>query len=143
MTEALAIAPTDSVLEIGTGCGYQTAVLAELGGAVASIEVVPELADRARATFAALGVDGIDVRTGDGYRGWPERAPFDKIVVTAAPPALPEALVDQLAVGGIIVVPVGPAMGEQELRIVRKTPRGVVTERSLAVRFVPMVLPTR
>jgi protein-L-isoaspartate(D-aspartate) O-methyltransferase len=143
MTEALALAPTDAVLEVGTGCGYQTAVLAELGGEVSTIEVVPELAVRARAIFAALGLDRIEVRTGDGYRGWPERAPFDKVIVTAAPPALPEALVEQLAIGGIMVVPVGPALGDQELRIVRKTPRGVVTERSLAVRFVPMVEPER
>jgi protein-L-isoaspartate(D-aspartate) O-methyltransferase len=118
-------------------------VLAELGGEVSTIEVVPELAERARAIFAALGLDRIEVRTGDGYRGWPERAPFDKVIVTAAPPALPEALVEQLAIGGIMVVPVGPALGDQELRIVRKTPRGVVTERSLAVRFVPMVEPER
>ena len=141
MTEALALSPADVVLEIGTGCGYQTAVLAEIAREVYTIEVVPELAERARTTLAALGYGHVHVRRGDGYDGWPEHAPFAKIIVTAAPEALPPALVDQLAVGGTMVVPVGPPLGDQELRILRKTDRGVVTERSLPVRFVPMVKP--
>jgi protein-L-isoaspartate(D-aspartate) O-methyltransferase len=141
MTEALAVSPADTVLEIGTGSGYQTAVLGELALAVHSIEVVPELAERARATLRTLGYGHVEVRLGDGYRGWPERAPFPKIIVTAAPDELPQALIDQLAVGGTMVVPVGPQSGDQELRILKKTERGVVTERSLPVRFVPMVKP--
>jgi protein-L-isoaspartate(D-aspartate) O-methyltransferase len=141
MTEALAIAPSDSVLEIGTGSGYQAAVLAELAREVYSIEIVPELAERAGRTLAALGYRNVTVRHGDGYAGWPERAPFTRIIVTAAPEELPQALVDQLAVGGTMVVPVGPRSGDQELRILRKTERGVVSERSLPVRFVPMVKP--
>ncbi len=141
MTEALALAPSDSVLEIGTGSGYQAAVLAELAGEVYSIEIVPELAEQARRTLAALGYRNITVRHGDGYAGWPERAPFTRIIVTAAPEELPQELVDQLAIGGTMVVPVGPRSGDQELRILRKTERGLVSERSLPVRFVPMVKP--
>ena len=102
---------------------------------------MPELAERARRTLAALGYRRVTVRHGDGYAGWPERAPFTRIIVTAAPEELPQTLVDQLAVGGTMVVPVGPRSGDQELRILRKTERGVVSERSLPVRFVPMVKP--
>ena len=140
MTQALQIDPTDPppVLEIGTGSGYQAAVLAELGCEVFSIEIVPELAERARTTLAALGYDEeVEVRTGNGYLGWPERAPFDRVSVTAAPPELPQALVDQLAVGGILVVPVGDAY--QVMTVVRKTERGVTTRETFPVRFVPMV----
>ncbi len=139
MTEALALSPADVVLEIGTGSGYQTAVLGEIAHEVYSVEVVPELAERARVTLDELGYRHVHVRHGDGYGGWPEHAPFPKVIVTAAPDALPESLVDQLAIGGTMVVPVGPHPGEQELRILRKTAHGVVTERSLPVRFVPMV----
>jgi protein-L-isoaspartate(D-aspartate) O-methyltransferase len=141
MTEVLALSPADVVLEIGTGSGYQAAVLGELAREVYTIEIVPELAERARATLAAGGYDHVHVRIGDGYRGWPERAPFAKIIVTAAPGEVPQALVDQLAVGGTMVLPVGPRDGAQELRILKKTDRGVVSERSLPVRFVPMVKP--
>jgi len=98
MTEALALEPTHVVLEIGTGSGYQAAVLAEIAKQVCTIEIVPELAERARQTLAQAGYRNIDVRTGDGYRGWPERAPFPRIIVTAAPPEIPSGLVDQLAV---------------------------------------------
>ncbi len=139
MTEALALSPSDVVLEIGTGCGYQAAVLAELAGEVYTIELVPELAEQARHTLDALGYRNVHVSAGDGDRGWPEHAPFPKIIVTAAPEEVPQALVDQLAVGGTMVVPVGPRYGDQELRILTKTAHGVVTERSLPVRFVPMV----
>lgn len=141
MTEALKLEPTDTVLEIGTGSGYQAAVLARLAGQVYSIELLPELADRARRTLAEEGYTNVQVMAGDGYQGWPEHAPFTKIIVTAAPEEVPPALIDQLAVGGTMIVPVGPQMGHQELRLLTKTPRGVVAERSLAVRFVPMVKP--
>ena len=141
MTEALRLSPDDVVLEIGTGCGYQVAVLGELVRDVYSIELVPELAERARRTLAAEGYRNVHVRAGDGYRGWPDHAPFSKIIVTAAPDVVPAALVDQLAVGGTMILPVGPQFGDQELRIIRKTEQGLVTEHSLAVRFVPMVTP--
>jgi protein-L-isoaspartate(D-aspartate) O-methyltransferase len=141
MTEALALSPSDVVLEIGTGSGYQAAVLAEIVREVYTIEIVPQLAERARATLDAQGYRHVHVRTGDGYRGWPEHAPFPKIIVTAAPEEVPQALIDQLSIGGTMVVPVGPRGGVQELRILTKTERGVVTERSLPVRFVPMVKP--
>jgi protein-L-isoaspartate(D-aspartate) O-methyltransferase len=137
MTEALHLEPEQTVLEIGTGSGYQAAVLAELARQVYSIEIVPALADRARQTLAGLGYANVDVRTGNGYEGWPEHAPFARIIVTAAPPEIPEALVDQLAVGGRMVVPVG--RGVQAMTIVTKTPDGVVTEETIPVRFVPMV----
>ena len=141
MTEALSVGPADDVLEIGTGSGYQAAILAELAHAVYSIELVPALAERARRTLATEGYRNVHVRAGDGYLGWPDRAPFAKIIVTAAPESVPAALVNQLAVGGTLIVPVGPQMGAQELRILTKTTEGVTTDRSLAVRFVPMVKP--
>jgi protein-L-isoaspartate(D-aspartate) O-methyltransferase len=137
MTEALQPRTSDVVLEIGTGSGYQAAVLAKLAREVLTIEIVPELADRARATLSRLGYRNVEVRTGDGYAGWSERAPFARIIVTAAPPELPQALVDQLAVNGVMVVPVGNYM--QELTIVRKTARGVTSEQVMPVRFVPMI----
>ena len=137
MTEAIEPAQTDRVLEIGTGSGYQAAVLAELVRDVYSIEIVEPLAARARATLADLGYRNVHVRHGNGYLGWPEAAPFDKIIVTAAPPEMPPALVAQLAVGGILIAPVG--RGEQTMTIVRRSAAGVVTEKTIAVRFVPMV----
>jgi protein-L-isoaspartate(D-aspartate) O-methyltransferase len=137
MTEALQVERDHTVLEIGTGSGYQAAVLAELAREVLTIEIVPQLAERARATLAAAGIKNVTIRTGNGYEGWPERAPFQRIMVTAAPDALPAALVDQLAVGGIMVVPVGTAF--QEMTIVTKTPKGVAERRTIPVRFVPMV----
>lgn len=142
MTEVLALTTSDVVLEIGTGSGYQAAVLAELAREVYTIELVPALADQATALLAELGYRNVHVRAGDGYRGWPERAPFSKIIVTAAPEEIPQALVDQLAVGGTMVLPVGPQYGHQELRIVTKTTDGVKTESGFAVRFVPMVKPS-
>ncbi|MGE0460861.1 MAG: protein-L-isoaspartate(D-aspartate) O-methyltransferase [Vicinamibacterales bacterium] len=141
MTEALKIEPSDVVLEIGTGSGYQAAILGELAREVYTIEIVPELADRARRTLEAEGYRNVHVRAGDGYKGWPEHAPFPKIMVTAAPEEVPPALVDQLAVGGTMILPVGPRMGDQELRILTKGEKGIMTERSLPVRFVPMVKP--
>jgi protein-L-isoaspartate(D-aspartate) O-methyltransferase len=139
MTQALAINPASPprVLEIGTGSGYQAAVLAELGCDVYSIEIIPALADEARRALAAAGYGRVHLRTGDGYAGWPEAAPFDRIIVTAAPPAMPPALVDQIAEGGVLIAPVG--VDRQVLTIVRKTAGGLVTEETLPVRFVPMV----
>jgi len=136
MSEALALEPTHRVLEIGTGSGYQAAVLAELAAEVYSIEIVGALADRARAILLAQGYRNIEVRHGDGYAGWPERAPFDRIIVTAAPAAVPPALVEQLAVGGRLIAPVGVV--DQVLTVVKKTAEGVTERRTLPVLFVPM-----
>jgi protein-L-isoaspartate(D-aspartate) O-methyltransferase len=137
MTQAVDPSPTARVLEIGTGSGYQAAVLAELAGEIYSIEIVPELAERARTTLESLGYERVHVRTGDGYAGWPEHAPFDRIVVTAAPETIPPTLVDQLAVGGRMAIPVGRDL--QQLQILEKTADGLRTLRTLPVRFVPMV----
>jgi protein-L-isoaspartate(D-aspartate) O-methyltransferase len=139
MTEALLLEPSHRVLEIGTGSGYQAAVLAEIARQVYSIEIVPDLADGARLALERAGYRNVEVRTGNGYLGWPDRAPFDHIIVTAAPPAIPQTLVDQLADGGIMVVPVGTAF--QEMVIITKTAEGVTQKRTIAVRFVPMVEP--
>lgn len=136
MTEHLAVERTHRVLEIGTGSGYQAAVLAELAGAVYTIEIVPALAERARRTLLGLDYRNVHVRAGNGYLGWPEHAPYDRVMVTAAPDALPPALVQQLKVGGLMAIPVGTF--EQELRILRRTPNGLDTLRTLPVRFVPM-----
>jgi protein-L-isoaspartate(D-aspartate) O-methyltransferase len=137
MTEVLQVSRGHTVLEIGTGSGYQAAILAELARDVLTIEIVPQLADRARKALADAGYSNVTVRTGNGYLGWPERAPFDRIIVTAAPDTIPQALVDQLAVGGIMVAPVGTQ--SQEIVIVTKTADGVAEKRTLPVRFVPMV----
>jgi protein-L-isoaspartate(D-aspartate) O-methyltransferase len=139
MTDVLQVEPSHSVLEIGTGSGYQSAVLADIVKQVYSIEIVPQLADGARRALAQTGYRNVEIRTGDGYRGWPERAPFDRIIVTAAPPQIPDALVDQLAVGGIMVVPVGTDY--QEIVIIIRTATGVTEKRTIGVRFVPMVKP--
>jgi protein-L-isoaspartate(D-aspartate) O-methyltransferase len=139
MTQALDPQPRDKVLEIGTGSGYQAAVLAELVAEVYTIEIVPALADRARALLTDLGYKNVHARAGDGYAGWPEAAPFDKVIVTAAPPEVPQALVDQLAVGGVMVVPVGERDGVQTMTIIRKTAEGVTRRETIAVRFVPMI----
>ena len=141
MTEALMLTDSDVVLEIGTGSGYQAAILGELAREVYSIELLPALAERATKTLARLGYPNVHVRAGDGYQGWPEHAPFSRIIVTAAPEEIPQALVDQLAVGGRMILPVGPTGGDQELRIVTKSADGITTVRSLPVRFVPMVKP--
>jgi protein-L-isoaspartate(D-aspartate) O-methyltransferase len=124
-------------LEIGTGSGYQAAVLAEIAKQVYTIEIIPDLATRARQTLAQAGYRNVDVRSGNGYRGWPEHAPFPRIIVTAAPPEIPRALVDQLAIGGIMVVPVGTSY--QEIVIITKTASGVTQTTTIPVRFVPMV----
>jgi protein-L-isoaspartate(D-aspartate) O-methyltransferase len=137
MTELAAVKPGDRVLEVGTGSGYQAAVLAEMGAEVYGIEIVEPLATRARETLRRLGYGRVQVRHGDGYRGWPEAAPFAAIVVTAAPPSVPPALVEQLAPGGRLVIPVGRA--DQELKLLVKTPSGLETRSVVPVRFVSMV----
>lgn len=137
MTEALRPAPGSKVLEIGTGSGYQAAVLGELAGEVYSIEIVPELARRAQELLKALGYENVHVKDGDGYQGWPEHAPFDAIILTAAPPEIPQALLDQLKPGGRLVAPVGRE--NQDLVVVTKTEDGFLRESLLPVRFVPMV----
>jgi protein-L-isoaspartate(D-aspartate) O-methyltransferase len=136
MTEQLALKGGERVLEVGTGSGYQAAVLAEMGAEVYTIEIVPALGNRAAADLARLGYKNITVRVGDGYRGWPEKAPFDAIIVTAAPPEVPAPLIDQLEPGGRLVLPVGEAY--QELLLVTKDAKGVQKRRLLPVRFVPM-----
>ena len=137
MTEAAQLKAGDRVLEIATGSGYQAAVLAELVKEVYTIEIIPELADSARLTLRALGHNNVWVKTGDGYEGWPEHQPFDAIIVTAAPPSIPEALVDQLNLNGRMILPVGEFY--QELVLIKKTEQGLRTERLIPVRFVPMV----
>ncbi|HME72458.1 MAG TPA: protein-L-isoaspartate(D-aspartate) O-methyltransferase [Myxococcota bacterium] len=140
MTELAAITETSRVLEIGTGCGYQTALLAELAAEVFTIEIVPELAAAARVRLLRLGYTQVKMRVGDGYLGWPEAAPFDAIVVTAAAPAVPPALVAQLRPGGRLVIPVGRAYHSQELLRIEKDAAGALHEWVvLPVAFVPLV----
>ena len=139
MTDLLDLRPGDTVLEVGTGSGYQTAILAELAGKVCSIEVIPELAAGAAAALAGQGYDTIELRTGDGGLGWPERAPFEAIIVTAAAPDIPSALLEQLGLEGRMVIPVGPPHADQELLLIAKGASGSLTQRVvLPVAFVPL-----
>lgn len=137
MSEQLRLTGKEKVLEIGTGSGYQTAVLARLAGTVFSIEIRPELAESATKRLDSLGIRNVNVRAADGYRGWPEEAPFDAILVTAAPEAVPPPLLEQLAVGGRMVIPVGGFY--QELKVIERTPAGLNEKNVLGVRFVPFV----
>jgi protein-L-isoaspartate(D-aspartate) O-methyltransferase len=137
MSSLLDVKPGDKVLEIGTGSGYQAAVLSELGAEVYTIEIVAPLGQDARRTLDDLGYRGVHTRIGDGYQGWPDQAPFDGIIVTAAPPHIPKPLLDQVKVGGRIVLPVGE--GLQDLLVLTKQPDGSFNRRPvLPVRFVPM-----
>lgn len=136
MTEALELTPQDRVLEIGTGSGYQAAVLSVLAREVYTIEIVEPLANQARERLRLLGYSSVKVRTGDGYQGWPDAAPFDAIIVTAAPDHIPQPLIDQLSHGGRMIVPVGKRF--QTLTRIRRTASGLKTDRLLPVRFVPM-----
>lgn len=140
MTELVDAHKTDRALEIGTGSGYQAAVLARLARHVYTIEIVPELAKSAADRLASMGYRNITVRQGDGYLGWPDEAPFERILVTAAPPEIPQALLDQLSAGGRLVAPVGASPWTQELVVIEKTAGGEIRRRSVAaVMFVPMV----
>ena len=139
MTELAEPDESDRVLEVGTGSGYQAAVLAEIVQHVYTIEIEAELAQRASEALHKLGYDNVTVRTGDGYAGWEEHAPFDIIIVTAAPDHVPQPLIDQLKPGGRMVVPVGPIYATQELRVLEKDAAGKVVVKSVApVRFVPL-----
>jgi protein-L-isoaspartate(D-aspartate) O-methyltransferase len=141
MTELLRLQPGARVLEVGTGCGYQAVILGEIAREVYTIEIVKALADSARAVVAELGYRNIEVRHGDGYGGWPDRAPFDGIVVAAAPDHVPPALVAQLAVGGRLVIPVGD--DDQEIRVITRLSEGHREERLIPVRFVPLTRDVR
>ncbi|WP_300633771.1 protein-L-isoaspartate(D-aspartate) O-methyltransferase [Mastigocoleus sp. MO_188.B34] len=136
MTEAGEISPSDKVLEIGTGSGYQAAVLGEIAKEVYSIEIIPQLAIKARRTLSRLGYQNIQVKTGDGYQGWVENAPYDAIIVTAAPESIPKPLIEQLAINGKMVIPVGKS--NQEIFVLTKTQNGTLSEKTIPVRFVPM-----
>ncbi|MDX1431193.1 MAG: protein-L-isoaspartate(D-aspartate) O-methyltransferase [Gammaproteobacteria bacterium] len=144
MTDLLALELPARVLEIGTGSGYQAAVLAELGARVYSVEVVEELGVQAQHQLAALGYDNVSVRIGDGNRGWPEHAPYDGVIVTAAAAEVPQALLEQLAPGGRMVIPIGERYETQRLILIEKSPTGELNERTvLSVAFVPLVGPGR
>ncbi len=138
MSELLEVQRDHRVLEIGTGSGYQAAVLGELARAVYTIEIVADLAAAAGATLKALNYTNVQVRAGDGFAGWPEQAPFDRILVTAAPEQVPAPLVEQLAVGGRLVAPVG-SQDAQWITVIQKSAKGVVERRTIPVRFVPFV----
>lgn len=139
MSQLLAVGPGDRVFELGTGSGYQAAVLAAMGVEVYSVEIVPELAERASLTLAALGYDHAQVRSGDGWLGWPDAAPFDGIILTAAAPHIPRTLLDQLAPDGRLIMPVGSAASVQQLALFTKDANGDLTRRDLLpVRFVPV-----
>jgi protein-L-isoaspartate(D-aspartate) O-methyltransferase len=138
MCELLSLHGDERVLDVGTGSGYHAAVLAELAKEVVTIERVPELAERARASLEAAGYDNVEVRVGDGTLGVPDRAPFDAIAVAAAAPVLPESLYEQLEVGGRIVVPVG-GRSNQRLELIVKSPEGPAVVRSVPCRFVPLL----
>jgi len=139
MTELLEPQPGDVILEVGTGSGYQAAVLAELVEQVYGVEIVPELAAGAARVLARLGYDNVYIQAGDGYEGWPELAPFDGIIVTAAAPEIPPPLLEQLKPGGRLVIPVGAEHGEQDLLVVELGEDGDILKRSvLPVRFVPL-----
>lgn len=139
MTELLAVEEGDKILEIGTGSGYQAAVLAQLTPNVYTIEIIQSLAERAEETLTRLGYETVHVKAGDGYLGWPEYAPFDGIIVTCAPEEVPEALAEQLAEGGRMVIPVGPQWTNQTLYVLRKSEGRLRQKEVIPVRFVPMV----
>ena len=136
MTSLLDLGPGDRVLEIGTGSGYHTAVLSRVAGEVASIEIIEPMAREARRRLDRLGYDNVEIRTGDGYKGWPEKAPFDAIILTAAPPRIPQPLIDQLKVGGRMVAPVGGYI--QDLQVITKARDGIEKRTVIPVRLQPM-----
>jgi protein-L-isoaspartate(D-aspartate) O-methyltransferase len=136
MTQALELRGTERVLEIGTGSGYQAAVLAEIVHEVYTIEIIPRLQEQAAAILATLGYRNIHLKTGDGYMGWPEHAPFDRIIVTAAPEDVPKPLIDQLKDGGSMIIPLGKI--NQDLVLIKKEKSGITRHVTIPVRFVPM-----
>ena len=138
MTDVLDVRESHRVLEVGTGSAYQAAVLATLAREVWTIEIVPVLAAAATDLLPSLGLSNVHVRLGDGYSGWPEQAPFDRIMVTAAPDDIPEPLIEQLAVGGRLVIPVGSQGGPQWMMVVEKSANGVERSRTIPVQFVPL-----
>jgi protein-L-isoaspartate(D-aspartate) O-methyltransferase len=138
MTEALKLQPGDRVLEIGTGSGYQTAILAEIVSEVYTIELIPELSLRAQETLKSLGYKNIEFLTGDGSKGWPEKAPFEAILVSAAPAEVPPALIEQLKIDGRLIIPVGT--DSQELVLIKRTKKGWEKTRLIGVRFVPLII---
>lgn len=140
MTEALKLKKDDVVLEIGTGSGYQAAVLAEIVNKVYTVEIVESLATSARDRLNNIGYNNIFVKHGDGYNGWMEHAPFDAIIVTAAPEEMPEALIEQLKTGGRMIIPIGTL--HQEIYLIEKTAEGINKKKLLPVRFVPMIKET-
>ena len=137
MTQALRLKKTDKVLEVGTGSGYQAAVLAKTVDSVFTIEIVEQLGLQAKKRLAQLGYDTVTVRVGDGYHGWPEKAPFDAIMVTAGAEEIPEPLLEQLKEGGRMVIPVGPHNGIRDLVLVQKKKGRIRTKKLMPVRFVP------
>ena len=139
MTDLLALEPDDSVLEIGTGLGYQAAVLAELAGKVYSVEILSELAEDAKRRLRSLGYEGIELRVGDGAYGWPEHAPFDKVMVTAAPELMPPHLLGQLKPGGTMVIPAGIESAQQLLLVTKNAEGRIKTREMMAVRFSQLV----
>ena len=144
MTQLAEVSPNDTVLEVGTGSGYQAAVLAELAHQVYTIEIISALADSARERLSSLGYDNVTVRAGDGYLGWKKQAPFDAILVTAAAPEVPLPLVEQLKAGGIMIIPVGPRSQVQSLRRIVKGEDGSTTdEEVIPVVFVPLTREVR
>jgi protein-L-isoaspartate(D-aspartate) O-methyltransferase len=139
MTDLLDTEPTDTILEIGTGSGYQAAILSKLVKQVYSLEIIEELATNARRQLKKMGYDNVEIKTGDGNFGWPEHSPFDGIIVTAAAPHIPQSLIDQLRTGARLVIPVGFPYNYQELMVVEKKPNGEIETRSvLGVSFVPL-----
>lgn len=138
MTEVLGVRESHRVLEIGTGSAYQAAVLASLAREVWTIEIVPELATAATELLRDLRLNNVHVRLGDGYGGWPEQAPFDRIMATAAPDEIPAPLIEQLAIGGRLVIPVGAQGGPQWITVVEKASGAVVQKRTIPVQFVPL-----
>ncbi|PWE00894.1 protein-L-isoaspartate(D-aspartate) O-methyltransferase [Marinilabilia rubra] len=139
MSEALDVKEGDKILEIGTGSGYQAAILAEMGLEVWTIEIVPELAEMAKKNLKETGYIEVNVKCGNGFKGWPRQAPFDAIILTAAPKDIPQTLVDQLKTGGTMILPVGPVYSVQKLIKVTKKEKGIKQKTLLPVRFVPMI----
>jgi len=139
MTELIAPRKGQKILEVGTGSGYQAAILAEIADTVYTIEILPELSESAAERLKNLGYRNIKVKCGDGYGGWKEAAPFDAIIVTAAAENIPQPLIDQLKDGGIMVIPVGPMMSVQALTVIKKHGRDIKKETVLPVRFVPLI----